>query len=87
MGNRADGVVLIPNDKPKSRILMVAAWISDVIWIPAIAFGSPPVREIGFVGFVASLIFWWAMLSIYNKGKATGRYTNLGPRPWKDQVW
>ena len=52
-----------------------------------IAFGSTPIREIGFVGFALSLIFWWTMLSIYNKGKATGRYLNLAPRPWKDQIW
>jgi hypothetical protein len=79
--------VLIPNDKPKSQVLMAAAWISDVIWLPAIAFGSTPIREIGFVGFALSLLFWWTMLSVYNKGKATGRYSNLGPRSWKDQVW
>jgi hypothetical protein len=57
------------------------------IWIPAIAFGSTPIREIGFVGFAISLIFWWTMLSIYNKGKATGRNSNLSPRSWKHQVW
>lgn len=79
--------MLIPNDKPKSQVVMRIAWISDVIWIPIIGFGSTPMREIGFMGFAISLVVWWAMLSIYNKGKATGRYLNLTPRPWKDQVW
>jgi hypothetical protein len=78
---------MIPNNRPKSQILMVIAWLSDLVWFPAMAFGSGFIRVIGFVGFGASLILWWTMLSIYNKGKVAGRYSNLGPRPWKDQVW
>jgi hypothetical protein len=79
--------MLIPNDRPKSQILMIVAWASDLVWLPLIAFGSTPIREIGFAGFAISLILGWIMLSIYNRGKVAGRYTKLSARPWKDQIW
>ena len=70
---------------PKSKILMIAAWISDVIWLSML--GYAPLAVVGMIGFVVASIFSSAMFTIYRKGKATGRYTDFKPRPWKDQVW
>ncbi len=79
--------MLMPIDRPKSQVVMVAAWLTDLIWFPAMAFGEGWVRAIGVIGFCASLFVWWAMMSIYSKGKIAGRYVNLQAKPWDQQVW
>jgi hypothetical protein len=49
-------VLLRFTDEVKGTKLAVA-WISDIVWISLIAFGSTPLQEIGLAGFAVSLIF------------------------------
>jgi hypothetical protein len=56
-----------------SRIVMIGAWVLDLLWLPLMYYGSPTLRTVGFIGFGASLVVWLIALSIYNRGKARQR--------------
>jgi hypothetical protein len=70
---------------PKSKVLMIAAWVSDALWLAMMAWS--PFFGFAISCFIAVNIFQLFMFSFYRKRKIAGRYTNLEPRRWVDQVW
>ena len=65
--------VAISGKWPISRVVMIGAWVSDVLWLPMMYYGGSMVRTAGFIGFGISLVVWWISLSIFNRGKARER--------------
>ena len=66
--------IVATRDKwPTSRIVMIGAWILDVLWLPLMYYGRPALRTIGLIGFGVSLVVWWIALSVYRRRNARDR--------------
>ncbi len=81
----------IPNDKPRSWVVTICAGLTGLA-VGLIAFVAtwlelPALKSAAFTAFLLS----WAVLAIFGLvflvRLSGGRYSNIEPRPWKEQVW
>jgi hypothetical protein len=81
----------IPSDKPRFFVVFilaalagfgvgVLAFISD--WTGLVHLGN--ILKVAFAGCWAVAAFCWCGFDL---GLVLGRYRDLQPRPWKEQVW
>jgi hypothetical protein len=66
-------MIAAPDNWPSSRVVLIGAWVLDLLWLPLIYYGGPTLRTVGFVGFGISLVVWWIALSIYRRRDAQSR--------------
>jgi len=81
----------IPRDKPRSWVIGVLAGLSG-LGVGLIAFAAAAL-SIEWVKVVAITLFvaCWATFAVswlvFVSGLITGRYANLEPRNWSEQLW
>jgi hypothetical protein len=82
----------IPRDKPKSWVLFICAGLIGLLAFgPVIGLGiyleTNWLRRMGVAGFFVC----WCVMAVSGVisvvGGLSGRYRNLEPKDWKDQVW
>ena len=81
----------LPLDKPRSWTLFILAGLSGVAaGLLAFVAATFEVRALAVAGVVIFVTCWsvgvvsWL---IFVSGLVRGRYRNLKPAPWKEQIW
>ena len=82
----------IPRDKPKSWVIFICAGLIGLLGFGPLMFIGAwlhirLIEWLGNTGFVLSWATMAAMSPILIANTFTGKYRNLKPRPWKEQVW
>lgn len=81
----------IPHDKPRSWVVGVLAGLSGLtvglIALAAAALGIASVKSFA----IALFVVCWATCAlsglVFASGLITGRYANLKPKKWSEQLW
>jgi len=82
----------ISRDKPKSWVLFVLGCLCGLlvagpIAISGVALKIQLVKTIGFSLFFSCWAFGAVMFIIYTFSFVKGRYKDIEPRDWKEQIW
>ena len=82
---------LFPSSWPKSRVIFASAFILGFVLLVGIMiaseFGDPLTIALLKVAFGIAAITAMIAILIYSVRNLLGHYTNLGSKPWSDQVW
>ena len=82
----------IPPDKPKSWVFGICAVLVALLIVAPLMFIShglnlPMIYELLGMGFVACWVVFAASWLVFIIGLLSGKYRQLEPRAWRDQVW
>jgi small basic protein len=83
---------LIPHKKPKSWVLIIVAFVTNVlvaapILLIGLQYDLVIIKVIGIFLFGVCCITYVCMLPIYYMKKLTGKYRSIEEREWRDQMW
>lgn len=82
----------IPRDKPKSFVVFICAGLLGLLIFGPIAFlgGLREISAIYYLGAGGFVVCWTVMainMLVFFVGLIGGKYRDLQPRAWKEQVW
>jgi hypothetical protein len=82
----------IPRDKPKAWVIFICAGLIAVLGFGPLMFIGEwlQIGVLEWIGTTGFLLCWAtaaAMSVILIPNTFAGKYRNLQPRPWKEQVW
>jgi uncharacterized membrane protein YGL010W len=80
-----------PDDKPRSWVIAISAGLLGLL-LGSIAFGAAwaglqVIKTLSLAAFVACWATFAICWAIFFVGQLSGRYRNMRPRPWREQVW
>ena len=82
----------IPANKPKSWVVFICACLMGLLVFGPIAaagsiWGLSALYAIGYAGFIVTWCVGAASFIVFALGLVSGKYRELSPRSWRDQVW